>query len=325
LIADELPPLYGAQGLDLEEKVRDRLAGLGLQEVVTYRLTSHERESRRLPPESPADDKPYVRLSNPISSDRVLMRHSLLASVLEIVERNAHVRPRLALFEIGPVYLASEGGVLPDELLKLAITITGPRALQAWQGADETPMDFYDLKGILTALFEDLRVGNIGYESGNHPSFHPGKCARVLIGDRHVGVFGELHPLVREQYNLPEYPLIAAEMDLQAILAEVPERYYLAHVPAFPPVLEDLAIVVQEDLLAENAQRLIYQAGKPLVVQVRLFDLYRGEQIEKGKKSLAYSIVYQAPDRTLTDEEVAQVRASIIQQLGSKLGAKLRS
>jgi len=325
LIADELPPLYGAQGLDLEEKVRDRLAGLGLQEVVTYRLTSHERESRRLPPESPADDKPYVRLSNPISSDRVLMRHSLLASVLEIVERNAHVRPRLALFEIGPVYLASEGGVLPDELLKLAITITGPRALQAWQGADETPMDFYDLKGILTALFEDLRVGNIGYESGNHPSFHPGKCARVLIGDRHVGVFGELHPLVREQYNLPEYPLIAAEMDLQAILAEVPERYYLAHVPSFPPVLEDLAIVVQEDLPAENAQRLIYQAGKPLVVGVRLFDLYRGEQIEKGKKSLAYSIVYQAPDRTLTDEEVAQVRASIIQQLGSKLGAKLRS
>jgi phenylalanyl-tRNA synthetase beta chain len=325
LIADELPPLYGAQGLDLEEKVRDRLAGLGLQEVVTYRLTSHERESRRLPPESPADDKPYVRLSNPISSDRVLMRHSLLASVLEIVERNAHVRPRLALFEIGPVYLASEGGVLPDELLKLAITITGPRALQAWQGADETPMDFYDLKGILTALFEDLRVGNIGYESGNHPSFHPGKCARVLIGDRHVGVFGELHPLVCEQYDLPEYPLIAAEMDLQAILAEVPERYYLAHVPSFPPVLEDLAIVVQEDLPAENAQRLIYQAGKPLVVEVRLFDLYRGEQIEKGNKSLAYSIVYQAPDRTLTDEEVAQVRASIIQQLGSKLGAKLRS
>jgi phenylalanyl-tRNA synthetase beta chain len=325
LIGEELPPHYGDRSHDLEELVRDRLVELGLQEVVTYRMTSLERESRRLPPESPADDKPYIRLSNPISSDRVVMRHSLLASVLEIVERNANVRPRLALFEIGPVYLGSEEGDLPEELLRLAIAITGPRARASWQGADETPMDFYDLKGILVALLQDLRIEGVHYEPHEHPSFHPGKCARVLIGDRHAGVLGDLHPLVRERYDLPETPLVAAEMDLHAILAEVPERYHLAHVPSYPPVLEDLALVVTEDLPAEQVQDLIYQAGKPLVVDVRLFDLYRGEQIQQGKKSLAYSIVYQAQDRTLTDEEVAKVRAQIIQQLEAKLGARLRS
>ncbi len=325
LIAEELPPLYRDRSLDLEELVRDRLVELGLQEVVTYRMTSLERESRRLPPESPADDKPYIRLSNPISSERVVMRHSLLASVLEIVERNANVRPRLALFEIGPVYLGSEEGDLPEELLRLAIAITGPRAQASWQGADETPMDFYDLKGILAALLQDLRIEGVHYEPHEHPSFHPGKCARVLIGDRHAGVLGDLHPLVRERYDLPETPLVAAEMDLHAILAEVPERYHLAHVPSYPPVLEDLAFVVTEDLPAEQVQDLIYQAGKPLVVDVRLFDLYRGEPIQQGKKSLAYSIVYQAQDRTLTDEEVAKVRAKIIQQLEAKLGARLRS
>ena len=146
LITDELPPLYVNPDLMLEERIRDLLVNLGLQEVVTYRLTSPERDARHLSPASPPDDKPYVQLSNPISTDRVVMRHSLLASVLEIVERNAHVRERIALFEIGPVFLGSEEGALPDEIQKLVIALTGPRALPTWQEADETWMDFYDLK-----------------------------------------------------------------------------------------------------------------------------------------------------------------------------------
>ncbi|HEY70386.1 MAG TPA: phenylalanine--tRNA ligase subunit beta [Anaerolineae bacterium] len=325
LITDELPPLYGNPDLVLEERVRDLLVSLGLQEVITYRLTSIQREARHLPPASPRDDKPYVHLANPITSDRVVMRHSLLASVLEIVERNAHVRDRIALFEIGPVFLGSEEGALPDEVLKLVIALTGPRALPTWQDTDEGRMDFFDLKGILVELLKDLHLENIRFEPHEHPSFHPGKCARVMIADKHVGYLGEIHPLVRENYDLPETPLMAADMNLQTILAGVPERYDLAQVPTFPPVLEDLAIVVEEELRAQEVEDQIRSAGGSMLVDVRLFDLYRGDQIGAGKKSLAYALTYQAPDRTLTDEEVAKVRGRIIKHLEKKLKSKLRS
>jgi phenylalanyl-tRNA synthetase beta chain len=325
LISDEIPRLYRDRDLELEEHVRDRLVGMGLQEIVTYRLTSPDRESRRLPEATPPDDKPYIRLSNPISIDRVVLRHSLLASMLEIVERNAHVRPRQALFEIGPVFLGSEEDVLPDEVLKLGVVLTGPRSLTSWQAADQSPMDFFDLKGVLAALFEDLHLEDVSYEPHEHPSFHPGKCARVLLGGRQVGVLGELHPLVHERYDFPETPVVAATIELEDILAKVPERHHLSDVPSFPPVLEDLAFVVAEEIPAEKVRQLILKSGKPLVAEVRLFDLYRGEQIGERRKSLAYSIVYQAPDRTLTDDEVAKVRGRIIKQLGEEMGAKLRS
>ncbi len=119
--------------------------------------------------------------------------------------------------------------------------------------------------------------------------------------------------------------MIAATIELEAILPKVPERHHLSDVPSFPPVLEDLAFVVAEEIPAENIRQMILKSGKPLVAEVHLFDLYRGEQIGEGRKSLAYSIVYQAPDRTLTDDEVAKVRERIIKQLGEEAGAKLRA
>jgi phenylalanyl-tRNA synthetase beta chain len=322
-IADRIPPQYGNPKLEREERVRDVLVGLGLQEVVTYRLTSPERETRILPPEVPPDDRPYVRLANPIASDRVVLRHSLLASVLEIVERNVRIRDRIALFEIGQVYLTSEEGDLPEEPLRLVIALSGPRSLPAWQRSDQEPMDFYDLKGLVDEFMTALHLGLL-YEPMEHPTFHPGKCARILIGERQVGVLGELHPKVRERYDLPERPVVTAELDLEVILESIPEGHAVEPVPAFPPVLEDLAVVVEEEVHADEVEALLRRAGGHLLIDVKLFDLYRGEQIPEGKKSLAYSMVYQAPDRTLTDEEVAKVRARVIKKLESDLGAKLR-
>jgi len=157
-----------------------------------------------------------------------------------------------------------------------------------------------------------------------HPTFHPGKCARILIGERQVGVLGELHPKVSERYDLPERPVVAAELDLDLLIESIPEGYVVEPVPAFPPVLEDLAVVVDDEVQADEVEALLKHTGGQLLVDVKLFDLYRGEQIPEGKKSLAYSMVYQAPDRTLTDEEVAKVRARVIKILESELGAKLR-
>ena len=157
-MADALPPQSGNQALDREEHVRDLLVTQGLQEIVSYRFTTPERESRRLRPETPPDDNPYLRIANPIAPDKAFLRHSVLASVLEAAERNARVRDRLALFEIGPAFLASEAGDLPDELQRIAILLAGPRSPHGWQPADTAPMDFYDLKGIITTLLEGLHI-----------------------------------------------------------------------------------------------------------------------------------------------------------------------
>ncbi|MCK4898385.1 MAG: hypothetical protein KAS38_06395, partial [Anaerolineales bacterium] len=327
--ADELPPQVGNPAMDQEERLRDLLVNLGLQEVITYRMTSPEREARRLAPGTPPSDKPFVQIANPIVSDRNIMRQSLLASVLEVVERNARLRDRMAFFEISPVYLASEEGSLPDELQRLVIVLTGRRDLTAWQTADDSPMDFYDLKGVVDAMLAGLYLEDVRYEPTQHPSFHPGKCARVLLGGNQVGIVGELHPQVRENYDLPsssaETPLLAADFDLEALLAAIPERFDVQAVPPFPPVLEDLAVVVDESLPAESVAEVLHKAGGKTVVEVRLFDVYRGQQIGSGKKSLAYSLTYQAPDRTLTDKEVAKIRQRIVRQLERDLGAKLRS
>ncbi len=326
---DHLPPQIGNPLLDKEERVRDLLVAEGLQEIVSYRLTTPEREARRLPPEAAPDDKPYVRLANPISADKAVMRHSVLVSVLEAAERNSRIRERLALFEIGPLFLASEGGDgLPDELQRLSIILGGPRGLPTWQGGDNARLDFYDLKGILAGLLDNLHIPGISYEPATHPTFHPGKCAKVMSGDKQIGVFGELHPQVRDRFDWPAAyagtPVLAADLDLDMLLALVPALYDTAPVPAFPPVLEDLALVVDENLPAERVAEVIRQAGGKVIAEVRLFDVYRGEKIGAGKKSLAYNLTFQAADKTLSDKDVAGIRAHILRQLEQELGAKLR-
>jgi phenylalanyl-tRNA synthetase beta chain len=252
------------------------------------------------------------------------MRHSLLASVLEIVERNARFFDRIVLFEIGPVYWVSEGETLPDEKLQLVLAITGAREAGSWKGGDTNPMDFYDLKGIVDGLLDGLKTDSAELEHGDHPSFHPGKCAYIVIGDTRIGVIGELHPSVKERYELLDAPVLAAEIDLDRLLPMIPEAIESTPIPAFPPVLEDLAVVVDEKVSASTVEDLIQEAGGELLRDVVLFDLYQGEQIQRGKKSLAYSLVYQAADRTLTDEEVAQIRTRILGHLASEIGAKLR-
>ncbi len=327
-MADELPPQRSNPGLEKEERLRDVLVELGLQEIVTYRLTSPEREARRLPPGAPPVEMPYVRLANPIATDRTVLRHSLLSSMLEVVERNARTHTRMALFEVGPVFLSSESGDLPDEIQRLVLLLTGPRELPHWQGADTTAVDFYDLKGVVVGLLEGLHLADAQFEPAEYPSFHPGKTARLLLGSgleqKPLGVLGELHPLLRKNYDLPETPVLIADLDLQAILDSIPEVFTVEPVSAYPPVLEDLAIIVDEDIPAERVLQVIRQAGGKTLIGLRLFDVYRGGQIGAGKKSLAYGLTYQAPDRTLADQEVLQIRQKIIRRLEQELGARLR-
>ncbi len=323
-MSDDLPPQKGNFELEIEDGLRNHLVGLGLQEVITHRLTSAEREARRLSPNTPQDDRPYFSLSNPITPERSVLRHSLLSSVLEIVERNVRIRERIAIFEINPVFMASEDGDLPDEIKQLVIAITGPRALADWAGADTAPMDFFDLKGIVDSTLLGLHLEDIHYEAARHPSFHPGKCAYVILGKTQIGIMGELHPQVKEKYDLLDTPLLAADFDVTAIIKAVPGLFNVSAIPSQPPILEDIALIVDEAIPAYIVEALIRQTGGRTVTNVRLFDIYRGEQIGEGKKSLAYNLTYQNPERTLTDKDAAKLRNKIVKRLEREVGAQLR-
>ncbi|MGQ0600253.1 MAG: phenylalanine--tRNA ligase subunit beta [Anaerolineales bacterium] len=323
-LADSLPPQRRNLSLELEELARDVLVNAGLQEVMTYSLTTPDRERRAFTPSTAPDDRPYVTLVNPITPERVAMRHSLLASVLEIAASNSRQRDRLALFEIAPVYLVEEEETLPNEPRRCAIVITGAREALSWKPSDRAPMDFFDLKGAVEALIAGLHIPNVTYTPGEHPTFMPGRTAKVLIARQPAGWLGELHPSVREQYDLPALPVLAADLDFEKLVAHVDELYTVMPVPEFPPVKEDLAVIVDEAIPADRVEAVIRASADDLLAGLTLFDVYRGEQIGTGKKSLAYSLTYQALDRTLTDTEVAKLRGKIVKRLQEELGATLR-
>jgi phenylalanyl-tRNA synthetase beta chain len=322
-LTSQLPPQRSDHAIEGEERIVDLLIDLGLQEVISHRQTTPQREARRLAPGAPPDSQPYLQIINPIASDRVVMRQSVLSSLLEAVERNSHICQRIMLFEVGPIFFATQGE-RPDELHRLAIIITGPRTLPGWQNKTNEPMDFFDLKGIITKLLNELHI-DFKVEPAEHPSFHPGKTARILVDEQQVGVFGELHPLVQEQYDFSPNPVEAADINLDLLIAFIPNLYDMLPVPEFPPVLEDLAFVVNESIPAGKVAEMIQLAAGRILVDITLFDVYHSDQLGKDKKSLAYSLTYQSSEKTLTDKDVAQVRQRIIRRLDQELGAKLRT
>lgn len=320
-----LPPQVGNPELELEEKIRDKLAGLGLQEVINYRMTSPEAERKALPPDEASQELDYLELANPISSDKTVMRRNLLASLLEVVAKNHRSQERIALFEIGPVFLPEDDAGEIQEATKLGLVLTGERTLPGWQSADQKVMDFYDLKGILEALLADLHIEGVEFKPEPAVGFHPGKSARIESKGSLLGYLGEVHPQVKRNYRLPDRPLSAALLDLDALLVGVELLYDVEPIPDQPPVLEDLALVVDDQMPAGEVEAMIRQTGGKTLREVRLFDVYRGEQLGEGKKSLAYSLVYQHPEKTLTDKEVLAIRNKIVKRLEKELGAQLRS
>jgi phenylalanyl-tRNA synthetase beta chain len=342
---DELPPQKANVDLEQEEQVRDILIEAGLQEVVTYRLTTPEREALLTLPGSPRPTIParaYVRIENPISAERSVLRQSLIANLLDLTAANLRYRSRIALFEIGPVFwhraanetllpnesareLPEDRGIkLPLERRRLAMVLTGSRAGVSWQGADTASMDFYDFKGIVESLLNGLHIANATYTASDNPMFHPGRGAQLKFGDSAIGIFGELHPVLRERFDLPMQPVLVGEFDLDAMLTHVTSMYLVQALSRYPAVEQDLALIVDDNVPADRVQALIQQTGGNLIERVTLFDVYRGAPIAQGKKSLAYAISFQADDRTLSDSDVTKVREKIIARLKRELGAEVR-
>ncbi|MGH7226484.1 MAG: phenylalanine--tRNA ligase subunit beta, partial [Gemmataceae bacterium] len=331
LLADRLPPQRSNQALVFEERLRDRLVSLGLQEVITYALTTEQREKPLVDlgaltqPRSPSE---YVRLQNPISSEREVMRHSLLAGVFEVAAANLKHTDTVRLFEIGSVYLPRPDKKLPDEPRRLALVLCGKRHPDSWQDGDggSVPhLDFFDLKGIIEAIVDDLHLTEVEYRSLATPPLHPARAAEWIVAGRVIGWFGELHPKLVEVYDLSSLaPVLAAELDVEALQSSLPARHLYQPVPRFPAALRDVAVIVEESMPAERVAAEIRAAGGALLRDVYLFDLYRGESIPAGHKSLAYALTYQADDRTLTDSEVKKAHDKIMGRLKHVLKAQIR-
>ena len=325
LLAEVLPPPHPNRDLELEEQVRDVLVSVGLQEVVTYSLTSPEREARLGTAAEGAADVPYIRLINPIVVDRVVMRRTLLAGVIEAAAANSRHSDRLAFFEVGNVFLPNAGEALPDEPRRVAILMSGARSPQGWQPADREPMDFFDVKGVVEDLAGALAVAGMTFEPGEHETLRPGRTARVLVDGAPVGWIGELHPAVAERFDLRGPGVIVAELELDPILAKAVDRNPTRAVSVYPPVKEDLAFVLDRGVPVARVLEVITAAGGPMLSGATLFDDYAGSQVGEGKRSLAFSLTYQAPDRTLNDADARKIRERIASALTGELGAVLRA
>jgi phenylalanyl-tRNA synthetase beta chain len=204
--------------------------------------------------------------------------------------------------------------------------MTGPRDEPVWTGAGDTAnVDFFDLKGVIEGLLDGLHITGASYERLEHDTYHPGRSALLNVQGTPIGVFGELHPLVAQAFELTHAPALVAELDLDTLLEFVSELHQVVPLPITPPVYQDIALIVPETTPAAQVEAVIRRAGTPLLKDVRLFDVYTGDPIPDGLCSLAYNLVYQTDERTLTDAEVAKAHQKIVKAVERELGATLRA
>ncbi len=317
-LAGRVPPRVPQPRRELREKVRDVLASAGMQEIVTYPLTSREALERVIPPDRFALEEPLAVL-NPLNAGQERLRTSLRGSVLSTVAANQRLQNEVfGVFETSRVYLPTKEK-LPNEVEHLVGAVTG-RRLDRWGRATEEGVGFFEAKATVERLFDRLGV-TVEYEAVEEYGMIPGRSSRIRAEERELGYLGQVHPTTAAYFGVERdvYLYEVALDDLLPLVTPIP-RYQ--PIPRFPPVVEDLAVVVGGDVPASRVRGVIL--GHPLVSSVELFDEYVGEQVAEGKKSLAFSVSYQARDRTLTEKDVAKARDRILGRLRKDLSAELR-
>lgn len=367
-----LPDPQSDPWFEREYDIRAILMGAGLNEIMTYAMTSRQRMVNLL---AQADEDtarfllqggkniplanaqavavsgaattavapfearsvPAVVLSNPLSSEFEAMRLTLMGGLMETLRENSkHNQAGLRFFEIGRRYLPPiEGEPLPDERRSVGMALCGPAEI-SWLPDLARPADFYDLKGVVETLLAGLHITRYRFTPTRHPTFHPGRCALLelpraidLPGEgadevySPVGILGEVHPTVQERYNLSQRAYLC-EIDLEQLYQAVPSALTYKPISRRQELIRDLAIVVDEQIPAQDVRDTIARSGGALLRSVALFDVYTGDPIPAGKKNLTYSLVYQAEDRTLTDSEANAIQERIINALREQFGAALR-
>ena len=339
LPSGSIPPTFEDPTLRWEETVRSALAAAGLQEVITYSLVDPAAATRldaaAPDPSGPAPSSASreaekrdaaIAVANPMSVEHSVLRTTLLPSLFLTVSANLRFGPRACIFEIARVYLPPLDP-LPREERRLAIAIAGHRLPEAWSN-DPATVDFYDLKAAVEGAFRALHLAppEIAAGSGTRaPWAHPGRSAAVTATgtDAPLGAMGQVHPRVAERFEIG-VELYAAELDLTRLLALAREEVSVSALPRFPAVERDLALVVGDDVSHDELTSTIRSSAGPLLEDLALFDVYRGKPVPDGHRSLAYSLTFRSPERTLADDEVATALDSIEREVAARFGARLR-
>ncbi|MGH2391697.1 MAG: phenylalanine--tRNA ligase subunit beta, partial [Chloroflexota bacterium] len=340
LLRGGVPPRPQAPGLQWSWRTRTELPACGLSEGSSPGLTSL-RSLELLRPEGTDDqwlagvapnpeavraasaDFHLLRVVNPLTPEREYLRPTLLAGLLEALRDNLRGgEERVAFFELDNCSFPRPDD-LPFERRQLAIAMAGSRAPLSWATAREG-LDFFDLKGVVQDLLTRLGIGRARIAAASHPLLHPGRSASLLVHDQALGFLGELHPSIAARWDLGVHRAYIAEFDFDALAGQASEQRTFADYPRLPFAKRDLAVVVDEARPAEEVLRIIRAAGKTMVARVTLFDVYRGNQIPDGKKSLACALDLQSPDSTLREEEVEQIMGRVRKALQHQVGASFR-
>lgn len=317
----ESKPLLGAltrgtkpYKMTIEDRVKTILQGLGMNEVMTYSFISPKAYDKI---NLNADDllRKYIRLINPLGEDYSTMRTTLIPNMLDLLARNYNKGiESMYAFEVGNTFIPKSLPIteLPEEIKKLSLGLYGES-------------DFYELKDIVENALSRLGIKNLQYERvETNPTFHPGRTAQIFYKGQSIGIIGEIHPLVLENYDIKTRAYIG-ELDFEKIVDFTNLDVKYSPLPKYPAMTRDIALVVKEDVMVGDIEKIIQKHGSGILESVKLFDIYRGNQVQEGLKSVAYSIIYRSHDKTLTDEEVNEVQDKIVKDLEDSLGAKLRS
>ena len=295
----------------LEDVIRDSLTAVGLYEVTTYSFIDPKENDMILMPQED-DRRNMVRISNPLGEENSVMRTDMLSSVLKVLRTNFSRRNAEAgIFEIGSVYIPKEEQVLPDENQIVAVGMYGG-------------CDFYDIKGKVENMLADLNINDYEFITcKDNPSFHPGRCAHIYACGKFLGIIGQIHPKVAANFKIG-VETYCALLDFNVLLSGyTTDRQYKA-LPKFPATSRDIAVILDKNINVGEVIKIIESNRNGILESYSLFDVYEGEQVGDGKKSVAYSLLFRAEDRTLTDKEVNEVMDKILSGLKEKLNAELR-
>ena len=304
-------------GFSAEEQLERQLGALcramGFDEIITYSFISPTCYDKiRWDAGDPR--RQSFKILNPLGEDTSIMRTTVLPSMLEILTRNYNYRNQnVRLYEVGRIYLpgGEDGLAVENKVLSM--------------GAYGSDMDFYALKGCVEAILKDLRAEDVHFEvpSVPNPSYHPGRVADVYAGDRRIGVLGQVHPLVAQNYGV-DAQFYCAELELNALMAAKGADPEYVPLPKFPNLTRDIAVVCDEAVTVGALEACIRKGAKGLLKECKLFDIYRGKGVDKGKKSVAFNLILRSDDRSLTSEEADEDVKSILATLEKELGAVLR-
>ncbi|MFK4565785.1 phenylalanine--tRNA ligase subunit beta [Enterococcus sp. UD-01] len=310
------------KGQTLVRRIKSLLEGCGVSEAISYALTTEAKSRQFLLRESQT-----TSLQWPMSEERSVLRMNLISGLLDDVAYNtARKNANVALYEVGRVFYQEQDAKknLPYEENHLGIVLTGSRQVKDWQ-TKETAVDFYTLKGILETLFEAIGIStNITYEATKEFSeLHPGRTAKILLADQVIGFIGQIHPTTAKSYDIPA--TYAAELNLQAVIEATAEATFVYEpVSKFPAVSRDIALLVDETVTNQELVQVIQANAGKFLQSVHLFDVYQGENIAEGKKSMAYSLTFVNAEATLVDEEINQSMTKVEKALVEQFAVSIR-